>query len=1189
MKMKRAFSLLFAILLTTAIALGQLDRGSITGTVTDSSGALIPGVAVTIQNAGTGATYKTETTATGQFTMPNLPVGTYDLFFESIGFNRLVQRGVQLSVAEVRRVNAELEVGAVSESVEVTAELPRLATDTPEVSTNLESKNMAELPLAVGGGGRTAEEFAYKLAPGVSGGTWRGFVVGSTAFSKETVLDGATVSLNRAGHFGEMSISMEAMQEFKIQTSGVSAEYGRSQGSVFNYVMKSGTNEIHGSAYGMIRNEALNANTFANNARGAPRAQDRRWDYAFSFGGPVYIPKVYNGKNKTFFYTAYEVYHEGNFALGSPSRTAPIPDFYEGDFSRLLGPATQNKDALGRTVYQGAIYDPTTFRQVEGGRWVGEMFPNNTIPKSMFSRVSQNVNAIMQKHYLPTERDANGLFKLENNMPFLVQGIPVRDQWQFSTKGDHIINDFHKVSGSISYNLRPRLTAQPGGNRTLWDPDAEDGLGGPLSRARSQRLTTYFYRAAWDWTVKPTLLNHFVAYYNRFRNDNSNSHRNINGAAEIGLQGIDSNGYPDINMTTGPFVRLSGLGSSQESNNVDNVWGLVNTTSFSRGKHFIKFGVDWKHNLQVTPQFPQPQVFFEPRATAIPNEPYSGNQTGYAMASYLLGIVDRASLADPVGRGYFQDYIGLFVQDDFKLRPNLTLNLGMRWDTLAPVREKHDRLSSWSPAEIDPVSGLPGAMQFAGDCDLCTGRDYFGSYDLNNFAPRIGIAYRPNDKMTVRASYGIFFEAQATNGQPIGKSGFSAWGGTFVLGADPIEPWRGIFNWDDKFPTSEVFQPGGFDRSWGNDNAPGMFDEDHGIMPYVQKWNFNLQFELARNLVLDVGYLGTKGTSLRAGELRVINQITPADLAKFGSDLTTPVRSQADADKFGIAYPYEGFRGTVASALRTFPQVRGNSVINSRGAALGFSNTHSMQVTLDKRFSNGLTAYLNYTWSKTLSNVFSSVEGEDGNKPLDYYNLALEKSIVQSDIPHMVKAYVAYELPFGRSKRWGSGWHSVTDAVLGGWSVSAILNYFSGNPLLWSGSSVGNNWNGRGRRINIGPGEMTDNSFSESDFDFFNTSAAGNTYLNKSIFSDITPGTLGTSAFAYPEARGFGTVNEDFGLQKNHRINEKFRIQIRAEFLNVFNRHFLGGINTNVTSGLFGQVTSVSGNRTIQLGARLDF
>ncbi len=1168
----------------------QTARGTITGTVTDTTGSIIPGVQVIITHTGTMIDSTTETTTSGQYTMPALSFGTYDITFSSEGFKTLVQRGVAVSATEVRRVDAQLEIGAITESIDVTAEIARLATDQPEVATTLESRNMLEMPFAIAGGGRTAENLVYKIVPGVSGSSWRNFIVGSTAFSKETLLDGASASMNRAGHFGEMSLSMEAIGEFKIQTSGVSAEYGRSQGAVFNYIMKSGTNDIHGSLYGMLRNEAFNANTFANNARGVPRATDRRHVYAFSFGGPIVLPKIYNGTNKTFFYSAYERYHESNLALGAPSRNAPIPDFLDGDFSRLLQGRIVGEDALARPVEAGAIYDPNSFAQMPDGRWIGDAFPGNRIPQSRFSRVARNVTDLLRRHYTPTVRDASGLIPLENNMAFPAQGIPIRDQWQVSYKVDHHISGAQKLSTSLSYNLRPRLTANPGGQRSLWDPNAEDGVGGPLSRARSQRLRTWYVRASWDWTASPTVLNHFQVFYNRFRNDNSNSHRTENGADVYGLEGIDSNGYPDIDLQAGPFINMGALGSAQEGDSKDNVWGALNTVSVTRGNHFVKFGFDWKHNLAVLPQFPYPRMWFHPRATAIPQERFSGTQTGFTFASFLLGIVDRAALNDPVGLGYETDYIGLFVQDDWKVTPKLTLNLGVRWDTYSPLREKHDRMSSWSLDVIDPISRLPGAMAFAGDCAECTGKRYFGSYDLNNFAPRIGLAYRPKSGMTVRAAYGVYFEAQADNRNKIGKSGFSAWGGTYNLQADPIDPWKGIFNIDDGFPTSSVYEPGGeFDLSWGNRNSPGMWDPQNGTMPYIQKWNLNIQTELATDLILDVGYLGTKGTGLRAGDIAALNQIDRTALDQFGRDLTRPVRSAEDAARYGVPYPYDGFRGTVASALRPYPQVRANSLVNIRGTPIGFSNTHQLQAVLDKRFSRGLTTYINYVWTKSLSNVYSSIEGEDGNKPLDYYNLALEKSVMQSDTPHMFKAYLAYDLPFGRSKRWGSSWHPVVDGFLGGWSISVIANYFSGQPLRFIGSRTGINWNGRGRRVHIGSGPIVNGSFDRRNFDFFDTQGESNRYLNKDLFSDIEPGTLGTSAFAYTQARGLGVINEDFGLQKNLMIGERMRFQLRAELLNTFNRHQVGGINTNVTSGRFGQVTSVTGNRTIQLGLRLDF
>src|SRR4051794_2077885 len=304
-------------------------------------------------------------TKAGKYIAPNLPTGTYNVTFQHASFKKAERRDLDLGVTQVLRLDVTLEVGSVAESVLVTAEVPRLQTDTPEVGTSLSNKQLLDLPLTFAGA-RLAENFAYLVTPGVSGNSWTSNINGSTNFSKESLLDGATVTTYLSGHFGESSVSVEALQEFKIQTSGMSAEFGRAQGGVFNYVMKSGSNQIHGSAYGALRNEAFDANTAVNKFNNRPRGLDRRQNYAFSGGAPVYIPKIYNGKNKTFFYTTFEGYRERLGGFGAPNVTAPLPDFLDGDFSRLLGPSV-GTDALGRQVPRGAIYDPATFTQLPDG------------------------------------------------------------------------------------------------------------------------------------------------------------------------------------------------------------------------------------------------------------------------------------------------------------------------------------------------------------------------------------------------------------------------------------------------------------------------------------------------------------------------------------------------------------------------------------------------------------------------------------------------------------------------------------------------------------------------------------------------------------------------------------------------------------------------------------------------------
>jgi hypothetical protein len=1178
------FITILAVLLIAGPLSAQLDRGTFTGTTLDSSGAVVPSVKVMIRNANTGVTYGTETSPGGQYTVPNLPIGTYDLTFEATGFNKRVQRGVELSVAEVRRVDATLEVGAVTETVEVTAQLVRLQTDSPDVSTNLANRNMIDLPMAVGNGGRSAEDLAYKLVPGVQGSSWQSEVLGSQYFSKETLLEGASATSTKSGHFGESAVSMEAVQEFKVQISAISAEFGRSQGAVFNYALKSGNNEFHGSAYGLLRNEALNANTFANNFRGQKRAKDRKYDYAFAAGGPVFIPKVYNGKNKTFVYATYERYNETNLNYGSPNASYPIADFYQGDFSRLLGPATSSTDALGNRIYQGAIYDPATFSQLPNGRWIGQMFSGNKIPLSRFSEVAKNVNAIATKYYIPTITGPDGLVPLTNNAILPSSTIYLRTQKQFTTKVDHSFSETHKLSGSLSLNLRPRWQATYNSS-AMWNSTATNG--GPLSQGMSQELWSPFARIAHDWTVSPTKLNHAMVYYNRWHNYMPNDWKNVDGAAAIGLKGISFPGYPALNWGSGPYVTDAQPGLAGVYMEASDTLGFLDSFSFSRGSHFMKVGVDLNQIRYNMLGSYYPSLSFSPISTSIPNEAFSGQSTGFGFASYLLGTVYSASNATPVPVSDYTRQYAAYFQDDYKVSKKLSLSLGLRYDFMSMMNEAHDRISGWTPQVVDPISGLPGAYVFDGNCSVCTGNKYLGHNSGKNFAPRVGFAYRLFPRTTIRGAYAIFYQGFGQYNQTAGNSIRTAWVGSWLLSADPIQPWKGIFNLDDGFPSGK-FVPAVYNPSYGNASSPTMFDPSYLLMPYVQHWNFNIQHEIAPNLVLDVGYLGIKGTRLRGDTLSRLNQIQPSLMTKYGTALLNPVKNAQDAANNGIAYPFPGFSGTVASALRQYPQVVGNSTISNVGAPLGFSDTQTLQVTVDKRFSKGLTAFANYVWSKTLNNAESGINGVQSS--LDYYNLKIEKSIATYDIPHMFKGYLAYELPVGKGKPFLGGSGKLVNGVFGGWGISLIVNYFSGTPLTLSGASspLPNAWNG-GSRVNAYPGAMKASTYDAQNFNMANTASPNNTYFNKSVFSDIAPLTLGTAAIRYAQLRGSPTLNEDAGLQKYFRIREKYRVQIRGEFLNMFNRQTVGGIITDVKNSLFGQATSISGNRSVQLGMRLDF
>jgi len=1197
---KRTCLIFWLLLLLPPAGMAQLNRGTITGAVTDSAGAAVPRARITIQNIQTGASYQTESNDSGQYTMPNLPIGAYQLSFEAAGMKKFVRSGIELGVTEVLRVDAKLEVGAVGETIQISAEVPRLQTDTPELSTTMTNKQMVDIPFSFSGG-RLMENFTYKTHPGIYGNRWTNNINGGPNFSRDALLDGASTTSWMQGVNVLVAVSMEAVQEFKVQTSGISAEFGRTQGGLYNYVMKSGANEIHGSAYGSLRNEALNANSFANNARGVRRGLDRRQNYAFSFGGPVWVPKVYDGRNKTFFFTAFEHYRERSLFASAPNRTLPIPEFYQGDFSRLLTTTQVGTDALGRSVFRGAIYDPATFRQVADTRpgragqmaWVGDPFPGNRIPVARFSQVSQRLNAIASKFHAPTFRDASGQIPLVNNS-FSPPPLPRTDDYFFSIKGDQIINERHKLSGSYSQDVNLRLLAQIGGPWNFDEPN-----GGPLARSRPQREPGRLARLAYDWTISPTLLNHITLSYNRYARDSSSHVKEIDGAAELGIAGLSTPGYPSINWGAGPFVTLESVGLGLSDSQASNAYGFLDTVSFSRGRHFMKAGVDVRFNQRNhrTAKTTENSFMFnfDPLSTAIPGESFSGTQTGYSFASYLLGIVDRGAILDPVGLGDRRRYFAVFFQDDFKVTPKFTLNLGLRWEYQPPGYEAHDQLSSWNPAKIDPASGLPGAYDFAGDCQGCTGERFFGRKSFRNFSPRFGFAYQFGSGLTVRGAYGIYYEADMFNtlpnfGTALGKPTNVQAGGTWQLDPNPVNRWAGIFNWDSGVPSNR-FIPPSLDVSWGNRNRPGMIDPDYGRTGYNQQWNLNVQRQLPFNVVLDAGYVGNKSTGLKAGELKRFNQLSPAVLSQFGSRLNNPVRNAEEAAANGIRYPYPGFQGTVGSALRPFPQVQGNQTVEVYGSPLGFSNYHALQLTLNRQFSSGATVYANYVWSKTLTNIRSLRHGDNPSRPLDYYDLRLEKSLAEEDRPHFLKLYFDYQLPIGRGKALWGGAPRVVNAILGGWGLSGIVNYGSGIPMGFFGLTPlagAGGWNGTVNRANVAAGDLT-TGFSRDNFDFFNPAAPNNAFLDKSKFSNPPPLTLGTAAHRLGGARNPMNISEDFALQKNHYFKEKYRLQIRADMLNAFNRTIPAVLSGDVNNPRFGQVTALNGFREIQITVRFEF
>ncbi len=1183
------------LMLCAAPLAAQQDRGTITGTVTDPTGLVVPNVTITIQNTQTNVTYSSQTNEVGNYTVPNLPIGQYRVTFDAPGFKKFVRDGLTLNIAQVTRIDARLEVGTNVETIEVTAAAPLLQTETPEVATVMGTKQVIDLPLGFSGG-RYAENFAFKLTPGVGGDNWTSHINGAPSFSKEVVLDGASASIYISGHMGESSPSMEALEEFKVQTSGMSAEYARTAGGVFNFVMKSGANQYHGSGMYQWHNESFDANTFSNNFYGKPRGLDRRDNWALSMGGPVGIPGLKTFKDRWFWYTSYEKYNE-SFAGGSnPNNSVPIPEWWDGNLSRYLTNEKIGTDALGRDVFRGQIYDPAASQTV-GGKLVREIFPGNIIPASRISSVAKNLGNIMKEHYMPQVKQADGQYALINNSFFPRSNQAGFNQVQFSTKSDFVINSSHRLSGSYVWVDRPRTLLDQGG---VWD--FNDPNGGPLSRARLQYVASHYVRITEDWTIGPTLMNHLVLAYNRQINPSTSKHVKEPGAQILGIKGINQeSNYPQIGGLSGDRVSFPTLGYQANDILAGNARQFIDTFSWIRGKHAIRFGVDYRWNgLNARNNAGPGQFNFGSVITGLPGF----NQTGHGFASMLLGEVSSASVPTDVPVGSSFPMYSWFVQDDWKVSSRLTLNLGLRWDYQPQGTEMYDRLHNFNPDLIDPKYGIKGAIEFAGEGEGRNGKRYFAPNQKNDWGPRVGLAYQFRDSMTVRAGYGIFYSSRIPNGWsgvPWGnKAGFTA-----TNKADPAVPNTPALNWDNGYVgviRTAALDPSMAEYTWG----PVSWDPDGGRVGYTQQWNFNIQRELPAQMVLDVGYMGTKSTGLLANEIKVMNQL-PYSALQLGDTLGSSITSQsaipAAAVALGARYPY-GNTGTsipVWQTLTPYPTVMSwNNPIYANNAPLGFSNYQALQIQLNKRLSHGVQWLANYTISKNLGNIssaFGDTWGMNYSRPMDYYNLALEKSVLEFDQTHVVKIGGSYDLPVGRGRRFGTDWSTPVNFAIGGWTIQYIGNYSSGTPVGF-GATGTPNFNAATNRpfiINPDGSPMKNSSWSASAFDMTDISNArpGKTVINTSMVVDpvkINRYARGNAPRLVAQLRNFASYNEDVSLQKNFVPREGMRVQFRAEMLNLFNRHRFNGFNTTPSSPLFGQITGVSdGRRQIQFGLRADF
>jgi len=1129
----RILFLVFVAMLLSS-SLDAQDRGSITGIVTDASGAIVPEAVVKVTNVARGDSIEVKTSSAGIYSAQNLIAGIYTVSVTVAGFRTSNVTGVEVRVGEVARTNVQLQLGEVSENVDVVAQLGGLKTETSDIGTTVQRDAILNLPLQVGGAIRDPIAFV-KLTPGFNGGTSNSSIDyttyntfnGSQSGALQILIDGADISRTSVQTQFNTGVSVEGVEEFKVMSSVYSAEYGRGTGGIVNLTLKSGTNDFHGSVYDFLRNDKLDARGFFN----PNRQVNRQNDFGALISGPI-------KKDKTFFMFAYEGFRYRQGALNQLV-TYPIDDFRRGDFSKLV-------DSTGNQI---PIYDPATTQLLPSGTVVRQQFLGNVIPSGRLDPVSRNVLAYFPKLDYP-DRLTNNLFV---NQRFVI------DTNVYTGKVDHAISSRQKIAGTFSHSREKDQ-----------DLRAFEPLGG--SGLVDQK--PYYARLAHDFVISPTVLNHVQFGYSRlFRAETPLSLGDY--AHQIGLDNVGQIQFPIPSMAG---YTLIPPGYANVLWVIDNGYQLNEALTLTRGRHTLKVGGEMrKQQFNANEPSNSGSFSFGTAQTGLP-----GIRSGDGFASFFLGGVSSGGW-NYLGTQFAARLasMGIFVQDDFKLRPKLTLNMGLRYERYWPLSEATGRITALDPTKPNPgAGGQLGALKFGGEGSGRTGSSRFQDIYNKALGPRFGLAYQLTERTVLRAGYGMYYQElkAPTWGRGMNEGFFTN------VSYNSLDGYTPAFYWRDDFPT-DFPKPPFLDPAFANGRNVAYAKAESGRPPVAQNWQMSIQRQLTQTLNIDLAYVGSKGNHLIAGN-EIYNQVDPRYLS-LGALLDADIDSPA-AQAAGIVKPYPTFRGRVNQSLRPFPQYLTVAPFRDTFGSdkTGNSTYHAFQAKFEGRMRS-LTFMTAYTFSKNLtdnannrdkdiyaSNYYASQNG---------FNRRAEKALAQLDIPHSFVVNFLYDLPFGPGRaRLTEG---VASKIAGGWSFGGVFSYQSGLPIPTPSPATS--------RVPIFAGAIRPNrvagvsaltAAATSDFD-----PNRDRYLNSAAWVSPDPFTFG-NAPGVSEVRVERMLNEDLSLLKNTKISERFNLQFRAEAFNIFNRTVFGFPNRSLASVAFGQIFSQRNlPRQIQFGLKLLF
>lgn len=1170
-----------------AVALAQrADRATVTGVVKDPTGNSVANAAVKVRNDDTGVVTDLTTNEAGAYASPSLVLGVYTITVETAGFKTAVRAGIRLVGGQVYRQDVTVELGSVSEQVTVTASAEILNTANADVTHTVDSSYYRNLPVVMGADIRLAEAM-LQLQPGYTpmkpngdpmfrGSAFSSRLNGGQTQSAENFFDGVAFGY-AAGHNGsqESGPPIESVAEMKVTTSMYSAQYGHSNGGTIEYTSKSGTKELHGSFYEYFANDKLNAHGFFPERA----SKIRNNAFGLTVGGPVYIPKVYNGKNKTFFFANLDWLKLRSGVLPGFGNTTPIDAFKQGDFGALLTGRQVGTDALGRPVLDGQIFDPNSSRRVNGVP-VRDAFPRNVIPASLRSSVANKLVPLMVRPDRP-------------GTAFNVAGNPAGDQtWiaDFRTivfRADHQWNEKFKTGTSFFWPWRPaiRNCGEVGGCNSKYDarvsPEKNDDY---IGNGFYQRISTQHATQQFDYIIKNNLLYHGTVSWDRWFMGGTPL------AAGVGwpdkLWGTDRSGILDKtagppNMTFAGNTPYTQIGMQWIGFGFEaiNRWQFANDLTWVKGRHSIKVGYEFRHhqfNFHGWAASTGGSFNFSRLGTA--GYDANGNNlaaTGDPFASFLLGQVQAASYTIPAFTTFSGNYASTFINDDYKVTSKLNLTLGFRFDYQMPWRERFDRFSTFDPSVPNPgAGGRPGALVFAGNGTGRNGSRTFDQTPADAIGPRLGFAYKVSEKTVLRGGYGIYY-AGVTFGQ----------GGRPTIGyeGNPSAPnltngFQPAFKLDDGFPRNLIRLPPFVDPTFSNGTSPVGYPADGLKQPRYQNWSFTFQRQISKDMVVDVTYIGNKGTRLPHNPQFLgpgYNMNDPKVLALGTRVLQSDINSP-EARAAGISLPYPGFTGIVAQALRPFPQYQN---IEYRDVPVGKSRYNSVQMKLDKRFANGLLFRTFYTWAQLHNNRAESGQrgGAGVQNPIN--TQAGEWALSADDVPSAFVFSGSYELPFGKNKT------GILGMLLKGWTTNGILRYDSGRPLIITmNNDLGGFLFNTTKRPNRNSAVNAVASF-QGGFD-----PNRDRYFDRAAWTDPGPLQFGNAPSRDGTARGFRNAVEDVSLFKVTTFGERYRLRFEAQGGNISNRVIFCDPNTNFSAGAFGQTgTQCNQPRSVQFGLKFEY